>query len=377
MDMAAHPKLRKNVLDKRHKKLGADDSTVWNDMVLPQHYKGDVFDEVVAVRTRAGLFDVSSLKIINVSGPDAEAVLDQLVTANVKAMKPGTSLIGGEVNEDGFLVDDIMIMRDSATEFRISHGTGATPHSLTVVSKGKKVTIEPDKDVHILSLQGPRALEILAEHTPMKLAKLPYFGHEKTKLFGRDVSILRGGYSGERGYEVYCSSKDAGKLWDAILKAGKPFKVRPASWACLDIVRVEAGLLFFPFDMPHDGGTTPWEVSMDWAIDASKKDFRGRKAVLASKGKERTKVAGITIDHSDAIEPGAKIVKDGKEIGTVNSTTYSQYLMLSIALVSLKPEFTALGTTFEVKNNKGKWPARVVQVPFYDPLRVRTHPAGN
>lgn len=377
MDMATKTKLRKNVLDKRHKKLGADDATSWNDMVLPQIYKGNLLDEIVAVRSRAGLFDVSALKIINVSGPDAEAVLDQMVTSNVAALKSGSSLIGGEVNEDGFLVDDIMIMRDGPKEFRISHGTGVTPKSLALVAKGKKVTISPDNDVHILSLQGPRALEILAEHTPMKLAKLKYFGHERTKLFGRDVSILRGGYSGERGYEVYCAAKDAGDLWDAILKAGRKFDVIPVSWACLDTVRVEAGLLFFPFDMPHKGGTTPWEVSMDWAVDPSKKDFRGKKAVLASKGKERTKVAGITIDHNEAIEPGAKIVKDGKEIGTVNSTTYSEYLMLSIALVSLKPEFTALGTSFDVKNKKGKWAARVVQIPFYDPLRLRTHPAGN
>ena len=146
----------------------------------------------------------------------------------------------------------------------------------------------------------------------------------------------------ERGYEVFCAAKDAVFLWDKILEVGKPFGAMPVSWDCLDIVRVEGSLLFFPFDMPHKD-TTPFEVLMDWSVDLSKPDFRGKAALLARKGTERTHQAGLEVLAAKAITPGAKIFKDGAEVGVVNSTTYSRHLMKSLALVSLRPDVTALG----------------------------------
>ena len=112
----------------------------------------------------------------------------------------------------------------------------------------------------------------------MNLASLGYFHHEKTTLFGKPVSIARGGYSAERGYEVFCSATDAHHIWDSILAAGKDKGVMPVSWSCLDIIRVEGGLLFFPSDMTH-GDTTPWEVRADWTVDLSKPDFIGKQAL--------------------------------------------------------------------------------------------------
>lgn len=365
--------MRPNVLDGRHRALGADDSVSWNDMVLPQRYKTSVFEEVVAVRARAGLFDVSAVKIINISGPDAVATLDYLVTADVAGMKPGAALIGAELNDEGAIIDDIMIIRDGADRFRISHGTGVTPVALAHAAKGKTVTITPDNERNVLSLQGPASLAVLAPHTPAALKDLAYFHHVDTTLFGVPVNLLRGGYSGELGYEVYCEPKDAVALWDKILEAGKSHGVIPVSWDCLDTVRVEAALLFFPFEMPHQGTTTPWETNQEWALDLNKPDFRGKQAVLASKGKERTKVAGITIDCDHAVTPGSKLFSKGVEVGIVTSTTYSQFLMLSVALVALKPGYTALGTEVEVADQDAKHSGRVVQIPFYDPLRRRTY----
>jgi aminomethyltransferase len=135
-------------------------------------------------------------------------------------------------------------------------------------------------------------------------------------------------------------------------------------------------LLFFPFDMPKPD-TTPWEVNMDWAISRTKGDYRGKAAVMASEGRERFKNVGITIDHHQAINPGAKIIKDGHEIGTVNSTTYSQHLMLSIGLAHVPPNCVGLGTSFTVKDGGHEYAARVVQIPFYDPLRLRSHPVAH
>ena len=367
---------RNSILNIRHIELGSKlDGDTWNDMPIPWSYNTDAHDEVVAVRSRAGLYDVSALNLVNVTGPDAEAVIDGLVAKDITKLKNGYSVLAAEVNEAGAICDDIMVIRDSDTEFRLSHGSGSTPQNLAKLAEGKNVVIAPDHDTHILSLQGPKSLQVLHPHLDFNLAELPYFKNQKTSLFGRDVWVARGGYSGERGYEVYCKSVDAIYLWDQILEIGKPFGVIPASWNSLDLTRVEAALLFFPFEMP-EGDTTPWEVNMGWGVDLDKAgDYIGKAAVLKSKGQERFKQAGLICQTTKAVEPGAKLIKDGKEIGVVTSSSYSRYLMQSLAMVHIKPEYQALGTSVEVVANSGTYAAYVAKTPFYDPLRQRTHPS--
>ncbi|MER0240033.1 aminomethyltransferase family protein [Fulvimarina sp. MAC8] len=364
---------RNSILNDRHKALGSKLDAEWNGMPLPQTYDTDPDDEVVAVRTKAGLFDVSALNMLNVTGPDAAAALDQMLTSNIAAMSAGQSAISNIVDENGSLIDDVLIYCDGPETFRVSHGGGALEEVIDGFFKGKDAKWEKDDDVHILSLQGPLSLDILNPHTPYDLKALAYFKHAPTELFGKPVSIGRGGYSAELGYEVFCSAADAVFLWDEILKAGAPHGAIPVSWACLDIVRVEGALLFFPYDMP-EGDTTPWEVGADWTVDLDKPDFHGKAALVRRKDEIRVAQVGVEIDTLGVVEPGAEIVKDGRTIGTVNSTAYSRYLMKSLGLAHVKPGLSALGTSVEVKTPDGMLPAHIVRTPFYDPLRFRTHP---
>ncbi len=365
---------RNSILNERHRQLGsALDGDRWNDMPLPWRYSTDPHQEVIATRTCAGLYDVTALNIINVSGPDAAAVLDGLVTIDVHRIKPGTARLGAEVNDEGALVDDIMIIRDAADRFRVSHGSGKTKEHLARLAAGRSLEIEPDRDVHILSLQGPKSLEILKPHASADLGQLRYFHHVESTLFGVKVVIGRGGYSGERGYEVYCGSADAVMLWDRMLEAGKPFGAMAASWTALDLTRVEGALLFFPFDMP-EGDTTPWEVNMDWAIDLDKSgDYIGKAAVLKLRGRERVKQAGLECDNDSVVEVGAKLLIGNREVGVVTSSSYSRFLMQSLAMAHLLPAHTAFGTRVTVRGSQGECSATVVRTPFYDPLRRRTH----
>ncbi|PNG27664.1 aminomethyltransferase family protein [Methylocella silvestris] len=371
--MNTHVYSRQSILNDRHRALGTQFEASWNDMPIPQNYAADPYVETQTVRNSAGLFDVSALRLIDVSGADALAALNAMLTSDIARIKPGQSSISNIVDDEGSLIDDVLIYCDGPNAYRISHGGGALEDVLPAFAEGRNVQFRKDNDTHILSLQGPKALEILAPHTPMNLADLRYFEHQRTSLFGREVSIARGGYSAERGYEVFCKAADAVFLWDQILEAGKPFGATAVSWSCLDIVRVEGALLFFPFDMP-EGDTTPWEAGVDWSVDLSKPAFRGKQALERRRSEVRTAQAGIEIDHHEAIEPGARIFKDGHEIGIVNSTTYSRHLMRSLALVHIKPEFKAFGTEVEVRGEAGSFKARVVKTPFYDPLRLRTHP---
>ena len=371
--MTTDPFPRKNALAKRHHALGSKLDTEWNGRLIPQHYDTDPYEEVAIVRSKAGLFDVSALRIINVSGPDAVDVLNRMLTSDVAKLKPGQSAISNIVDENGALIDDVLVYRDGPTAFRVSHGGGRLDTVIASFFEGSQSTCDRDDDVHILSLQGPAALDILRPHPDLDLTGIKYFEHAPTTLFGRSVSIGRGGYSAERGYEVFCAAADAEFLWDKVMEAGKPYGICAASWDCLDIVRVEGALLFFPFDMPQ-GDETPWEVGADWTVDLSKPDFHGKVALERRRREVRYANVGLEIDANGAIEPGARLVRDGRIVGRINSTTYSRHLMKSIALAQVTPDLTAFGTEFAVRSDKGSFTAHVVRIPFYDPNRLRTHP---
>lgn len=366
--------LRNSIINVRHIALGSKlDGDKWNNMPVPWSYYSDPHDDVVAVRTRAGLYDISGLNIINVTGLDALNVLDKLVAKDIAELAIGYSVLAAIVDESGAICDDIMIIRDSENEFRVSHGSGKTPEHLALLSQGKSIEITPDNDVHVFSLQGPKALSILSPHLDFNLAELPYFKNISATLFGKTVLIARGGYAGERGYEIYCSSQDALEVWDKILEIGQPFGIVAASWNSLELTRVEAGLLFYPFEMP-EGDTTPWEVNMAWGIDLDKAgDYIGKAALLAAQGKERFKQAGLICKSTTALASGAKIFKGDVEIGVVTSASYSRYLMQSIAMVHLKPAYTAIGTAVTVVDGQSSYSAYVAPTPFYDQMRLRTH----
>lgn len=364
---------RQSALNDRHRALGSDLSQSWNDMPIPQFYATDPYVETTVTRSKAGLIEVTALQLINLSGPGATACLNYMLTSDISKMSPGQSHISNIVNDKGALIDDVLIYCLAPDVFRISHGSGSLETVLAEVAKSYDVAWARDDDTHVLSLQGPVALDVLSPHTPMDLKALKYFEIGKTTLFGKHVELARGGYSAERGYEVFCTRDDAVFLWDAILEAGKPYGVMPVSWTCLDIVRVEGGLLFFPFDMTH-GDTTPWEVKADWTVDLSKPDFIGKAALIAAKGKERSVITGLEVAHSEAITPLAKVTVSGREVGVVTSTVFSQHLMKSLAMAQIEKPYTALGTAVEIHDGGKSFKATVVQMPFYDPLRLRTHP---
>jgi len=127
--------------------------------------------------------------------------------------------------------------------------------------------------------------------------------------------------------------------------------------------------------MTH-GDTTPWEVRADWTIDLSKPNFIGKEALIAKKGKERSYITGLEVWHHEAVPPLAKVYADGREVGVVTSTTYSQHLMRSLAMAQIEPAFTKLGTQLSVRDNGKEYSATVVRMPFYDPMRLRTHPVA-
>lgn len=361
---------RTSALADRHRALGSDLGD-WNGMGVAWSYATDPCDEHDAVRTAAGLFDVSGLKKVHVSGPDSAALVDHIITRNMKTIYPGKSAYGPILTEQGTICDDAIISNQGDDKWLVVHGSGETMQRLQESAAGKNVTIEFDDFLHDISLQGPKALEFLDKHTPLDLRSLEYFHHAPTELFGHKCTLSRTGYSGERGYEIFAGADVIGDIWDNIVGQGKSIGIMPCSFTCLDKIRVEAALLFYPYDMTKEH--TPWEVGLGWAVSKKKGDFRGREAVLASQGKEKFHVCGIVADHDDIIDAEAKLLADGRVVGVVNSPAYSHRMKKSLALVHLAPEASAIGTKLRVEGENVKCNAVVERIPFYDPEKTRTH----
>ena len=237
---------RFSTLIDRHRALGSNLED-WSGMGTAWSYSGDADEEYIAIRTKAGLMDVSGLKKVHITGPHAAHLIDLATTRDVEKIYPGKSAYACMLNEAGKFTDDCIIYRTGPNSWMVVHGSGTGHEELTKAAMGRDVSVRFDDNLHDLSLQGPLAVDYLAKHVP-GIRDLPYFHHMQTQLFGLPVMISRTGYTGERGYEIFCRGQDAGVIWDRILDEGKPMGIIPCRFTTLDMLRVESYLLFYPYD---------------------------------------------------------------------------------------------------------------------------------
>lgn len=361
---------RTSALASRHRDLGSGLED-WNGMGTAWSYDSDPNDEHDAVREAAGLFDMSPLKKVFVRGPDAAAVVDEIITRDMTKVAPGQSAYGAILTERGTVCDDAIIANNGGSEWMLCHGSGDSMERLKESAAGRNVDVVLNDDLHNISFQGPKALSLLDAHTAMDLDDLKYFHHAATELFGHPCRISRTGYSGERGYEIFADASVVCDLWDNILGHGKAHGVMPCSFTALDKVRVEAALLFFGYDMTDEH--SPWEVGLGFTVNRRKEAFRGKDAVFALEGQERFLPAGIAADHSDALTGGEKLLLNGAEVGIVNSPAWSHRMNKSLALVHLQPAAATPGTRLQVAGEDVTCDAVVEAIPFFDPGKARTH----
>lgn len=358
---------RHTALEDRHRALGAEPEE-WNGMGMAWQYDQDVNDEHRAVRSAAGLFDVSGLKKVHILGPDALAVADHLITRDMTRIPVGRSVYAIILNEEGGFTDDCIMFNLAPNHLMVVHGSGTAMQQLQQSASDKNVHIQFDDDLHDISLQGPGSLEVLKDHTPIDLAGLKYFHQIPTTLFGHNCLISRTGFSGERGYEIFAKAADVVPIWDAILEHGGPAGVLPGSFNCIDAIRVEAALLFYPFDM--DENNTPWEVGLGFAVSRKKQgEYRGKQACMDSIGKEKIKVYGIVADTDTAVDADAELFQGERKVGKVTGPNYSPILNQSLALVQIEPALAEPGVKLEVRGANTSCTATTHSLPFYDPTK--------
>jgi aminomethyltransferase len=362
---------RTSALADRHRALGSNLED-WNGMGTAWTYAKDMAIDHVAIRTRAGLMDVSGLKKLHLVGPHASAVLHYATSRDVTKIYPGKSAYACMLNDAGHFIEDCILYRTGPNSWMVVHGSGAGHETLTSAVVGRNAAIIFDDDLHDLSLQGPAAVDFLAQHVP-GLRDLRYFHHMPAILFGRPVLISRTGYTGERGYEIFCKAQDAGVIWDSVLAAGQSFGIVPACFSTLDMLRVESSLLFYPYDMSQmypfekdPPGDSLWELGLDFTVSPAKTDFRGADQHYRLKGKERFRVFGLLVEGAVAADMGDGVYADGRRVGVVTCGMYSTLTKKSMAIARLEVPMAVPGTRLEIRGKRVTGPATAHTLPFDD-----------
>ena len=374
---------RFSTLADRHRALGSELED-WSGMGTAWSYaKGDPDAEYMAIRTKAGLMDVSGLKKVHITGPAASHVIDRATTRNMEKLMPGRSVYATMLNDAGKFIDDCVIYRTGPNAFMVVHGSGQGFEQLSMAANGRDVAIRFDDNLHDLSLQGPLAVDYLARHVP-GIRELPYFAHLQTSLFGKPAMISRTGYTGERGYELFVRGQDAPMIWDRILEEGAEMGIIPCRFTTLDMLRTESYLLFFPYDnsemYPFEdqpGGDTLWELGLDFTVSPGKQGFRGADEHYRLKGKERFKIWGLKLDGDKVPGNGAPVMRDGKQVGVVTQAMHSPLNDWTVAIARLPVDCANDGTRLTVNcATLGPIAATTGTMPFFDPEKKRRTAKG-
>jgi aminomethyltransferase len=380
MTQAALPSWRISALRERHLALGSKLED-WNGMGTAWTYASDLADHHEAIRTRAGLMDVSGLKKVHYVGPHAESLLNYAVTRDVSKLYPGKSVYSSILNEDGKFADDCIVYRTGPNAFMVVHGAGIGYEMLLRSAQGRQVAVLFDDDLHDLSLQGPKAVDFLAAHVP-GIRDLPYFHHLQGRLFERPVMISRTGYTGERGYEIFCKAADAPLIWDAILEKGKDIGIIACAFTALDWLRVESYLLFYPYDnsemypfADQKAGDTLWELGLDFTVSPGKRDFRGAGEHYRLQGRERFKIFGVLLQGCQAAQGGDTLWAGEKQVGTITCGMYSRLTGKSMAIARVAPEFAVPGKALAVRGSLNV-AAATHTLPFDDPDKKKRTAKG-
>lgn len=326
---------------------------------MPVQYSS-LLEEHDAVRTGAGLFDVSHMGELVFEGPGALEACNRFISNDLTRIADGQALYTGILNERGGFVDDVICYRFSPEKILVVANAANLQKDLDwLVARGAKVRDESD-DWALLALQGPKAQSILQTLTPTALDAIRFFRFAEAEVAGKPAILARTGYTGEDGFEIFCRPGDAEALWEALLEGG----AKPCGLGARDSLRLEAGLCLYGNELSDDH--TPYEAGLGWVVKLDKDDFVGKAALEEQKaqGIER-KLVGFTLEERGIPRSGYRVLSGGEPVGVVTSGTMSPTLKIPVGMAYVPVSLSAEGSTFEVEIRNKAVPARVVKLPFY------------
>jgi len=333
---------------------------------MPVEYSG-ISKEHTAVRTAAGLFDVSHMGEFEIRGPRALDLIQHITSNDASALADGQVQYSILTTPEGTAVDDLLVYRHSSQRFMLVVNAANIEGDLEWIRSNNsyQADIENLSDATaLLALQGPRAFEILQPLTNTSLRNLASYHFVSGNVLGVDTTISRTGYTGEDGFELYFPASSSEHLWDGILKAGESAGLLPAGLGARNTLRLEARLLLYGSDL--DRTTTLLEAGLAWTVKFEKGPFIGRDALM------RQNAEGVTRKLSGFVMKGREIARDhypvyvkGTEVSHVTSGSPSITLKQNIGLTYLPVEQTSPGTRIEVQVRGRACEAEVVKTPFY------------
>jgi aminomethyltransferase len=334
---------------------------------MPVEFKG-IIAEHLAVRTAAGLFDVSHMGEILVRGKDALALVQHLTPNDAGRLAPFQVQYSALTTPVGTFVDDMLVYCISPVEYLLVVNAANTDKDygwVTAHAAGFDVSLQNASDEYSqLALQGPKAQEILQPLTDLNLAGLDSFWAARGKVAGISALISRTGYTGEDGFEIYTTSERPAAMLKEIMRVGEPLGLLPVGLGARDTLRLEAKLMLYGNDI--DETTTVLEADLKWIVKFKKGDFLGRDILekQLAEGIKR-KLVGFELVEKGIPRAHYRVFAGGREAGQVTSGTFSPYLKKGIGLVYLPVEFAGVGTEVEIGIREKKIKAKVVLTPFY------------
>ncbi len=355
---------RQTPLYAAHRKLGARmvDFAGWE---MPVQYSS-VVSEHQAVRTAAGLFDVSHMGEIEFVGKGALESVNRLISNDLARCSDGQAAYAGLLNDRGGFVDDVVVYRFSPERVLICVNASNREKDFSWMmerAQGAKPMNRSD-DYAQLALQGPSSARILQRMTSTELSKIASYRFTEGAVAGVRCIISRTGYTGEDGFELYCSSADAEKLWFALLDEGEGERLTPAGLGARDSLRTEMKYALYGNDI--DEAHTPLEAGLSWIVKMEKGDFIGRAALQRQKAEGvHRKLVGFELTENGIPRHGYGILSQGERVGEVTSGTMGPSVKKAIGMGYVPPELAGEGSAFQVEIRNRPASAKVVKTPFW------------
>src|SRR5215218_3786747 len=358
--------------------------------------------EYNAIREAAAVIDVSPLYKYRITGPDAIALADRVITRDATKLKVGQVYYTPWCDEHGKVIDDGTVHRVGEQELR---WTAADPQSrwLHQNAAGLDVTIDDvTEEVAALALQGPLSRAVLEAATGEDWADVRYFRRREATIAGTRIDVSRTGYTGDLGYELWIPADAAPAVWDVLFDVGRAYGIRPAGMLALDVTRLEAGLILLEVDytsarhaMNPEQNYSPYEIGLGKLVTFDKADYVGRRALQAeqARGGPARRLVGLQLDRYDieglytlqGLPPAISASTDrshipvfdgGRQVGKATSHGWSPLLKQAIALASVPPRYERTGSRLQVEwtveGRRGQVAATVVELPFLDLARKRS-----
>jgi aminomethyltransferase len=361
--------LKRTSLHDAHRALGAK-MVPFAGWEMPVQYPSGILAEHHAVRTTAGIFDVSHMGEFEITGPDRNAFVNRITCNDVAALKPGGVQYSGILTPEGTFVDDCTVYRfeDKLMIVVNASNTAKAWENIVAQKGGANVRLKDiSSEVGLLAVQGPQTESLLQPLTRTPLSDIGYYHFASGRVANAECFISRTGYTGEDGFELYCRERETPAIWEAVIRAG----AKPIGLGARDSLRLEMGYALYGNEI--DDTTTPLEAGLGWIVKLDKGcPFTGDAALRSQKSRGVTrKLVAFQLQGRGFPRHGYPVHYDGREVDLVRSGTMSPSLGAAIGTTYLPAASAKVGTKFEVEIRGERMPAEVVSRPFWKKGSVR------